>query len=114
MSLTQVFMNLIGNSIDAMPEGGTVEVFCTENEGFVDIHVKDSGMGMSEDVLARVFEPFYSTKGVGAGTGLGLHIVKNEVEKQNGKITVSSQEGVGTEFVVSLPGMIPTEQMEAA
>ena len=69
----------------------------------VEVEVADTGTGMPDQVRQRIFEPFYTTKGVGKGMGLGLHIAKTEVERHGGTISVESQVGVGTRFKVVLP-----------
>lgn len=103
----QVLMNLAVNAKDAMPNGGdlTIEVAPTryrDGDG-VRLSVRDSGIGMSADVLAHIWEPFFTTKGLGRGTGLGLATVHGIVHQAGGEITVESTEGVGTVFHVLLP-----------
>jgi signal transduction histidine kinase len=101
--LEQVFMNLVVNARDAMPEGGTLRLE-TRNQGpYVTFSVTDTGEGMTEEVRARIFEPFFTTKGVGKGTGLGLSTVLGIVEQSGGKMEVRSQPGFGSTFTVSLP-----------
>ena len=107
--LRQVFVNLIGNAIDASPPGVSVtlatEVVGNGNEGaarrVARIVIADHGSGMDESTLARVFEPFFSTKK--RGTGLGLAIVKQIVEQHEGKISVESEPGKGARFTIDLP-----------
>lgn len=103
--LNQVFMNLLSNAIQAIPEEetGKVSIYTENRENEVLIRIKDSGVGMSEDVMKRVFEPFFTTKPVGVGTGLGLSISYGIIEKHEGQIYVQSEEGKGTEFVIHLP-----------
>lgn len=102
--LNQALVNLIGNACDAIDFKGTINVKTQElDEDHVRISVKDNGKGMSEDTLKKIFDPFFTTKEVGKGTGLGLAITYGIIEKHNGKITVESQEGKGTEFVITLP-----------
>jgi CheY-like chemotaxis protein len=108
-------MNLAVNARDAMPDGGTLHVVLARRrveEGelvdlragdYVEILIKDSGIGMSADVQARMFEPFFTTKPAGRGTGLGLATVFGLVAQLGGHIAVSSKEGAGTEFRVLLP-----------
>lgn len=104
----QVLMNLAVNARDAMPDGGEliVEVAPTKfREGTgVRLTVRDTGLGMSPDVVARIWEPFFTTKPLGKGTGLGLATVHGLVHQVGGEITVESAEGVGTAFHVLLPG----------
>jgi signal transduction histidine kinase len=80
--------NLITNSIQATENNGTITVGITEKEGFVDIHIADTGPGIPDEVLPKVFEPLFTTKQT--GTGLGLASVKRIIEQHNGTITVSN------------------------
>lgn len=106
--LNQVFMNLLTNAIQAMNsvKAGKEKkiIISTErrNEHVV-IRIADTGPGIPEEVRDKIFEPFFTTKEVGEGTGLGLSIVYNIIEKHHGKIAVLSEEGKGTEFVITLP-----------
>ena len=105
VGLNQIFMNLISNAIDVMPaSGGKITVVAIEAlPNNVEIRISDNGHGMSNSVKERIFDPFYTTKEVGKGTGLGLHIVQKEVERHAGTITVESEVNVGTTFVITLP-----------
>lgn len=100
--LNQVWMNLIDNAIDAVANGGHVEVTAGAELGRVVVRVVDDGPGIPEDIRGRIFDPFFTTKGVGKGTGLGLDIVRRLVQGQDGAIDVNSRPG-HTEFRVSLP-----------
>jgi two-component system cell cycle sensor histidine kinase/response regulator CckA len=105
--LGQVLLNLSVNARDAMPRGGTL-VIRTANVGRqVSLSVTDTGVGMSPDVVARVFEPFFTSKAVGKGTGLGLAVVHGIVEQNGGRIAVESEPGKGTTFTISLPASAP-------
>ncbi len=101
--LKQVFMNLIFNSLHAMPGSGllTVEAGHLAEEGVIKITFSDTGVGIEEEHLPRLFEPFFTTKE--QGTGLGLNICKNIIAAHNGKITVESKKGTGTKVHISLP-----------
>ncbi len=109
--LYQVVSNLCTNALQAMPAGGRLTVSVSkvrrppnaERETHVQILVRDTGVGMSPEVRERIFEPFYTTKGTGGGTGLGLAMVHGIVTQLNGSIDVQSQPGLGTTFVVVLP-----------
>ncbi len=103
VGLNQVFMNLVGNAIDAMPDGGNLWISCTSDESQVVVKLKDSGQGIPKDVQVRMFEPFFTTKEVGKGTGLGLHIVRQEIEKHRGNIRCESEPGQGTTFIITFP-----------
>ena len=101
--LNQVLVNLVVNSLQSMPDGGKITVrtrFCDHNVYLV---VEDTGAGMSKDVLDRVFVPFYTTKEIGQGTGLGLPVVHGIVTAHDGAIEVESKVGSGTRFEVRLP-----------
>jgi PAS domain S-box-containing protein len=100
--LREVFVNLIVNAIDAMPEGGRVGIRCRPAGGRVQMLFTDTGAGMTEEVRARIFEPFFTTKGV-HGTGLGLFVSYGIVERHAGRISASSEPGRGTTFTVELP-----------
>jgi signal transduction histidine kinase len=106
--LGQVFLNLVVNAVQALPEGGApeqnrIELNVRDEGGFVHIEVVDTGSGIPADILPRVFEPFFTTKPVGQGTGLGLGICRRIVAELGGDIGVTSKVGVGTRFLVRLP-----------
>jgi len=103
VAVSQVWTNLIDNAIDASPEGGEIEVRTWSEPGFLVVSVGDHGAGIPEDQRARIFEPFYTTKPVGKGTGLGLEIVKRIVTQSfAGSVEIDSKPG-DTRFVVRLP-----------
>src|SRR5262245_25470355 len=108
--LQQLFLNLINNSLDAMPEGGEIQIH-TGLEGkpakAQRIHVDfiDTGMGMTPEVMSHIFDPLYTTKDRGHGTGLGLVIVKQVVSELGGTVTVESELGEGTRFRISFPAI---------
>ncbi len=102
--LQQVFLNLINNALDAMEEGGEIRLVVRRAEGGVSVQVGDTGRGIPEKDLARIFEPFYSTKGPGAKhSGLGLAICHEIVRGLNGRISVASEPGKGTVFSLWFP-----------
>jgi signal transduction histidine kinase len=104
--LQQVILNLAGNAMDAMPDGGRIELWTRLSEkkaGHVEIVVRDTGVGIPENIQAKVFDPFFTTKAVGKGTGLGLALVYEIVHKHRGSIEFESGAGMGATFVVSLP-----------
>ncbi|MCC6648397.1 MAG: GAF domain-containing protein [Polyangiaceae bacterium] len=108
VEVQQVLLNLGLNARDAMPDGGVLRIFAdvgiSETGGSLAVvTVADEGHGMSEDVLARAFEPFYSTKDPSEGTGLGLSTVYGIVRKMGGVIDVDTQPGSGTLFTISFP-----------
>jgi PAS domain S-box-containing protein len=102
-SLLQVFVNLITNAAQALRGSGTVRLELEKSGGSVVARVRDDGCGMPDEVKARAFEPFFTTKPDGRGSGLGLSIVQGIVGRHAGGISVESQEGVGTTFIVTLP-----------
>ncbi|MBA9028559.1 transporter substrate-binding domain-containing protein [Peribacillus huizhouensis] len=102
-SLKHIMTNLISNSIDAIEQNGMIDVKCmTYNEKVV-IEISDTGSGIKEENIESAFNPFFTTKEPGKGTGLGLYIVYNEVKKCSGEVNVYSTYGKGTTFKVSLP-----------
>jgi signal transduction histidine kinase len=100
--LNQVWANLIDNALDAVDEGGQVEVAARRERDAVVVRVIDNGRGVPAEVRDRIFDPFFTTKPVGKGTGLGLDIVRRLVQRHNGQIELESVPG-RTEFRVTLP-----------
>lgn len=101
--ILQVFLNLLLNAVDALPDGGMISVDIVQGDDSIRTIVSDTGMGMNEETRKRVFEPFFSTKKEGKGTGLGLSISKELVEAHGGRIEMDSEPGLGTRFEVILP-----------
>lgn len=107
--LNQVFMNILSNAVHAIKhkEGGdgkgSISISIKDKNEFVELVISDTGSGMPQKVIDHIFEPFYTTKPVGEGTGLGLSITVGIIEKHHGKISVTSEVGVGTSFIISLP-----------
>jgi signal transduction histidine kinase len=99
--LRQVVLNLLGNAYQAMPDGGRARVSVGVDNGSVLVSIADSGVGMTDDVRERLYEPFFTTKA--RGVGLGLAVTKRIVDAHRGDITVESQPDIGTTFVVRLP-----------
>jgi two-component system, NtrC family, sensor kinase len=103
-NLQQVFLNLLLNAVQAMPQGGTIEVKADlEPNNFIRVDVSDTGKGILPEDLEHIFDPFYTTKEVGQGTGLGLSVTYGLVKKHGGYIEVKSQAGQGSTFSVYLP-----------
>jgi two-component system NtrC family sensor kinase len=106
--LNQVFMNIITNAIQAIKakenigDESIVISTRTVNE-YMEISIKDSGIGMTDEVKHKIFDPFFTTKEVGEGTGLGMSITFKIIEKHQGKIAVISAPGCGTEIIISIP-----------
>ncbi len=103
LRINQVFLNIINNAIDAIEDEGDIHISTRHVEDQVVIKIKDSGVGMSEDRIRKIFEPFYTSKDVGKGTGLGLSISYGIIQQHNGRIKVNSVLGQGSEFLIYLP-----------
>ncbi|MBV42624.1 MAG: hypothetical protein CL834_06280 [Crocinitomicaceae bacterium] len=111
--LNQVFMNIITNASQSMEESGLaveerkVRISSRKvdsiGQSWIEVRVKDQGVGMSEAVKAQIFDPFFTTKAVGEGTGLGLSIVMGILRDHNAEVEVETEEGVGTEFIIRFP-----------
>ncbi|HEY5999855.1 MAG TPA: ATP-binding protein [bacterium] len=101
--MEQVFLNLLLNALDAMPEGGDLRVTMRRQGADVVIEVADTGRGIEPEVVKRVFDPFFTTKPLGKGTGLGLSICYGTVKEHGGTITINSARGAGTTFEIRLP-----------
>ncbi len=102
-ALRQVILNLATNALQAVGRGGKVELRTLAEEGSVVLEVKDNGPGIPEHLLERIWDPFFTTKGVGQGLGLGLSVSYNIVRRHRGEISVHSEVGKGTRFTVVLP-----------
>jgi CheY-like chemotaxis protein len=101
--LEAVLLNLTVNARDAMSDGGDLILSLDVSAGMASLVIKDSGTGMSEAVLKRATEPFFSTKGQGKGTGLGLSMVAGFVKQSGGTMNIQSEESLGTTIEISLP-----------
>lgn len=101
--LLQVIVNLVVNALQAMPDGGTLSLRTFTRDDKVMLVVDDDGVGMSEEISRQIFIPFFTTKDVGEGTGLGLSVVHGIVTSHGGSIRVESRPGGGTRFEVSFP-----------
>jgi two-component system NtrC family sensor kinase len=110
--LHQVLVNLAVNAIQAMPGGGTLTVGTQVSGRHVVLSVEDNGIGMGEETLQRIFIPFYTTKDINEGTGLGLPVVHGIVTSHGGTIDVTSAPGVGTRFKIRLPAAAPSPREE--
>ncbi|HZH33096.1 MAG TPA: ATP-binding protein [Pyrinomonadaceae bacterium] len=113
--LQQVFTNLILNARDAIPDGGHITLStATEDNYSVIIHVADDGIGIAPENVARIYDPFFTTKGVGRGTGLGLAVSYGIVQEHSGHIVVNSAPGRGTTFRITLPTTQGRAHLQAA
>ena len=112
--IQQVILNLMTNAIDAIGKDGTVTVRSGRSKNEIQVTVADTGPGIPENVQRVIFDPFYTTKSAGKGTGLGLWISHNIIEKLGGRITVQSREGHGAEFTIRLPIVAPRHEIEGS
>lgn len=101
--LLMVLVNLMLNAADAMPGGGTLTVSARANGAAVELRVRDTGVGMTPDVLAKAMTPLFTTKGDKRGTGLGLSVCRSVIQAVGGDIRLESTAGCGTEVIISLP-----------
>ena len=105
--IDQIFINLIGNAVQAMDGRGSLTLETFHNNHVVSAKISDTGCGMPKEILGKIFDPFFSTKGKGKGTGMGLSIVQQIVKRYGGQITVESQVGKGTTFIIQFPHALP-------
>jgi signal transduction histidine kinase len=105
--LQQVFVNLFLNARDAMPRGGWLTVITRVEGPQVIVEIADTGSGIPPEQLARIYDPFFTTKAIGRGTGLGLSITYGIVHEHDGSIRCDSAVGQGTRFTVALPLSVP-------
>jgi signal transduction histidine kinase len=112
--LQHAAVNLIKNAFDAMPRGGTLTITTRCDEGHVELEVEDTGAGVPDEVRPRLFQPFFSTKPIHQGSGLGLVIAKEAVERSGGSIEFSSQIGIGTTFRMHVPASTAEAPIDGA
>ena len=105
--MEQLFINLVNNSVDAMPDGGQLRLSAQREPGGSRwlIRLRDTGSGIPADLLGKVFRPMFTTKPEGKGTGLGLAICREIVRAHGGEIQIESEEGKGTTMTFALPGV---------
>jgi signal transduction histidine kinase len=101
--IKQVLVNLLVNAAHAVNEKGLIKIHTSAEDGYATIKITDNGCGIPEDKLKRIFDPFYTTKPVGKGTGLGLWISSTIIQKHNGFLTVESKPDTGSTFTVRIP-----------
>jgi polar amino acid transport system substrate-binding protein len=101
--LEHIILNLISNSIDAMSDGGELKIKTSIENNVFTVICEDNGCGIDENNMSNIFNPFFTTKEIGKGTGLGLFIVYSEVEKLGGRIDVKSKVGERTTFTITIP-----------
>lgn len=113
-SISNALMNLCVNALDAMPAGGTLTLTARLGPGGqVEVSVKDTGEGMTPEVIRRAMEPFFTTKAVGKGTGLGLALVYGVMKSHGGSVEIVSERGKGTEIILRFPPMVDKERQGA-
>jgi len=103
--IQQVFLNLILNARDAMPDGGRLEISVKQSDGNVEMHFADTGQGIDAEFKDKVFDPFFTTKGPTKGTGLGLSICYSIIKEHGGTIEIDSEKGKGTRFIIRIPAV---------
>lgn len=105
-ALNQILLNLVTNAIHAMKEGGTLRIqfgLSVDDERYVRLVVEDTGVGIAPEIQRQVFQPFFTTKQAGEGTGIGLTVVRRLTEEHGGMIRVKTKEGKGTTFILDFP-----------
>jgi signal transduction histidine kinase len=112
--LKQVFLNLVLNARDAMPDGGLIRIGTEVRDGFVKVSIGDSGIGIPKENLDKIFDAFFTTKSKVSGVGLGLSVSYGIVSQHRGSIKVTSRSGEGATFVVSLPTALKEESTTPA
>jgi two-component system NtrC family sensor kinase len=110
--LRQVFLNMVANARDAMPTGGSLTVSTSDDADLVKIKITDTGMGIPEENLSKIFDSFFTTKDEVKGVGLGLSVCYGFIKDHGGDITVQSQVGSGTTFTITLPVHASDESMQ--
>jgi signal transduction histidine kinase len=106
--MTQAISNLVKNAIEAMPDGGNINIYLYDTDDILTIEIEDNGSGISDENVDKIFTPFFTTKGIGKGTGLGLPTVYGIIKMHKGKIrletnTNSDKGATGTKFIIDLP-----------
>ncbi len=101
--MEQVIINVLSNSIEAMPEGGAITISSLRSNDYVKVQIADSGIGIPEKKISRVFDPFFTTKELGRGTGLGLTICYGIIQQHHGSIQIESTAGKGTTVTIKIP-----------
>jgi two-component system NtrC family sensor kinase len=101
--LRQVFLNMVANARDAMPNGGTLKVTTSQNADEIKVEISDTGMGIVEENIGKIFDSFFTTKDEVKGVGLGLSVCYGFIKDHGGDIQVKSQVDAGTTFTITLP-----------
>jgi len=111
--LQQVFTNLVLNARDAIPGGGRITISTAADRDSVVVEISDTGIGIASENVAKIYDPFYTTKGVGRGTGLGLAVSYGIVQEHSGHIGVESTPGRGTTFRITMPAAHSRARLQA-
>ncbi len=106
----QIFLNIITNAIDAIGKDGLVEIKTSSSDSMINVRVTDNGPGISQEQQKKVFDPFFTTKQTDKGTGLGLWVTYSIIEKLGGSISLKSQVGSGTTFIVQISNITPEKK----
>jgi len=101
--IQQVFINIILNAMDAMPDGGKLKIELSQTDNQAVVVIEDTGTGIKSQHMPHIFDPFFTTKGIGKGTGLGLSISYAIIKEHEGRVTVESESGKGSRFVIFVP-----------
>jgi signal transduction histidine kinase len=103
--MEQAVLNIIKNALDAMPDGGAINISSAEDvdNKLIEIRIRDTGIGIEAETARKIFDPFFTTKEEGKGSGLGLFVAREIVEEHDGSIKVESVEGEGTTFIIKIP-----------
>jgi two-component system NtrC family sensor kinase len=101
--LQQVFINVLSNSVEAMADSGTITISTATQGNMVIVKIRDTGIGVETENISKVFDPFFSTKEIGSGTGLGLYLCYGIICQHNGTIEIASEWGKGTEVTIRIP-----------
>ena len=101
--MNQILINLVVNAIQALPDGGTITITTRPGDRGVHLVVEDTGIGMDKETLNKIFLPFFTTKDIDEGTGLGLAVVHGIISSHGGTINVESRAGKGSKFDIYLP-----------
>jgi len=100
--INQVFMNLLINAAQSMPDKGNILISTRKVDDEVEICISDNGCGIPENIHQKIYDPFFTTKDIGKGTGLGLSVVYNIIKTHNGTINIETEVGKGTTFIIKL------------
>ncbi|MGB2828714.1 MAG: ATP-binding protein, partial [Dehalococcoidales bacterium] len=103
-----VLVNVINNAVQAMPEGGRLTISTRETNGFLELDVIDTGSGIADEAIGKIFEPLFTTKA--KGIGLGLAVSKSIIDRHGGRIEAESVAGRGTTFTIRLPLETPVQE----